>query len=88
MATKAETLKAYKLTKSEVELISMIGLPDKIICVKFDILRGALSMRLTRIAIKLGVESRVAILVKALKLGIVAPKQLQYRDYEKPINLS
>jgi len=72
------------ISDSDLELIRLIGLPNKIIIQRVGMIgfsEKAISMRLTRIAVKLGVENRTAIVIKALSLGIVTIDQLRYRKF-------
>jgi len=89
MVAKASPYKVlFRLADSDLELIKHLCLPEKIICEKFGISRAAISMQLTRISVKLGVENRTAVVVKALGLGLVTVDQLVYRDYNGKANSS
>lgn len=82
MAVLAEARKIlYKLTDSDLELIKLLCLPDKIIGERLGISRAAVSMQLTRISAKLKVENRTAVVVKALGLDLVSIKQLDFRSF-------
>lgn len=74
-------IKSGAITETDLKLIVLLGLPDAIIGHKLHILPGAVSMRISRVAVKLGVENRTALIIKALKLGLVTTSQLSYRDY-------
>ena len=69
------------LTVTELVLVKHLCLPNKILCERFKLTPSALKMRINRIAVKLGVENRTAIIVKSLKLGIVEIDQLVYRKF-------
>ena len=68
------------LTNPDLELVKLLCLPDKVIALEIGISYSAVSMRITRIATKLGVENRTAIVVRALELGLVSIDQLVYRN--------
>lgn len=70
-----------KVSESSLELIRLLCLPDKIIGQYLKISPAAVAMRITRISIKLGVENRTSVVVKALELGLVNIDQLVRRDY-------
>jgi len=82
--TKAE----HDITSSELALIKQLCLPDKIISNNFGISHAAVRMRIVRIGIKLGVENRTAIVVRALVLGLVSIDQLLFRKFNGRTNLS
>lgn len=69
------------MSESNLELIKLLCLPDKIICQHLQISSAAVGMRIARISAKLGVENRTAIVVKVLELGLVNIDQLVRRDY-------
>lgn len=71
-----------QITDSDLKLIKQLCLPNKIISVNLGISSAAVSMQVTRIGDKLGVENRTAIVVKALGLGLVYTDQLIYRSYD------
>lgn len=77
----------YKPTDSDLALIKQLCMPDKIVSQNLGILPGAVSMRITRLSIKLGVENRTAIVVRALGLGWLTIDQLAYRIYNGETNV-
>lgn len=79
---------AYGLTVQDLALIRRLGLPNKIIGQHFGISDAAVSMKITRLAIKLGVENRTAIIIRALRLGLVKAAELSYREFHGKANLS
>ncbi len=85
--SKARTTR-YGLTDFDLELIKSLCLPDKVIGGMLGVSPKAVSMRITRIAVKLGVENRTAIVVKMLELGLITTGQLLYRSYGVGTNLS
>lgn len=70
-----------QISDSDLGLIKQLCLPNKIISGNLEISPAAVSMQITRIGDKLGVENRTAIVIKALKLGLVNLDQLVYRSY-------
>ena len=82
----SEPLQEWGLIATDLELIKQLCLPDKIIVQNLGSSRAAISMRITRIGVKLGVENRTALLVKALMLGLVNLDQLVYRSYDGETN--
>ena len=88
MAIETEVKKfLYGLTDSDVELIKQLGLPNKIIGEKFGDSPAAISMQVTRISVKLGVENRTAIVIKSLGLGLITIDQLVFREFNGETNL-
>ena len=77
----SETAMQSKISEADLVLIRQLCLPDKIIGRNLEISPAAVSMRITRIGVKLGVENRTAVVVKALELGLLTIDQLIYRDY-------
>lgn len=71
------------ITASDIELIIRLGLPNKVIAIQINSTETAIRMKVTRIAAKLRVENRTAIVIQALILGIVTIQQLKYRNYWK-----
>ena len=78
----------YKLSDFDLELIKCLCLPDKLNSEKFGISRGAISMQITRISVKLGVENRTAVVVRALMLKLITIDQLVFRSYNGKANTS
>lgn len=78
---------AYKLTSSDLELIKQLGLPNKIMASSLGISDAAISMKITRVAVKLGVENRTAMVIKALSLGLITVDQLVFREFNGEANL-
>ena len=70
-----------KISESNLKLIKLLCLPDKVIGQYLQLSPAAVAMRITRTSVKLGVENRTAIVVRALKLGLVNIDQLTCRDY-------
>ena len=82
MAVKTEARPIlHGLTSFEVKLITQLGLPNKIISENLGISDKAISMKLTRLALKLGVENRTAVIIKALGIGLITLDQLVYREF-------
>ena len=90
MVVEAGKLILYKdpVSKEDLELIKQLGLPSKIIAQRLGVPGAVIRMRVTRLAGKLGVENRTAIVIKAIGLGLVAPDQLLYREFYGKANLS
>lgn len=82
--TSAEIIAKYEygLTKKQLELIKLICLPYKEIGNKLGLSQRAISMRITRIIAKLGVNNRATVVVKALRVGLITLDQLVYEDYD------
>ena len=77
MAVETEVKKIlYGLTDSDLALIKTLCLPNKVISQMFGDSPAAVSMQVTRIGAKLGVENRTAIVIKALRLGLITIDQL------------
>ena len=76
------------LTSAELEFIKQLALPNKVISLNLGISEAAISMKQSRIAAKLGVENRSAIIIKTLRLGLVTIDQLIYRSYNGETNTS
>lgn len=70
------------ITDSDVELIKCLCLPNKTIASTLSIPSTAIGMKLARLAIKMKVENRTTIVIKALKLGIITIDQLVYREFD------
>jgi len=89
MRAKAELAKVTRhITDSDLVLIKLLGLPDKVISTALKLDNGAsIRMKISRLAVKLGVENRTAILIRALQLGLVTPSQLVYRDFDVGANI-
>ncbi len=76
------------VTTDELFLIRQLCLPYKIVAQNMGLDSAALRMRITRLAVKLGVENRTALVVKALKMGLITLNQLILREYGSAKNLS
>lgn len=75
----AELTEQYKLTDVDIELIKHLGLPNKAICLRFHLTTYNVGVLIARLATRLGVENRTAIVIKALNLGLVTVDELRYR---------
>ena len=73
----------HGVTDSDLELIKHLCLPDKVVSQVLATSHVAVRRRISRVGIKLGVENRTAMIVKALKLDLITIDQLVYRDYGK-----
>jgi DNA-binding CsgD family transcriptional regulator len=73
-------IRALELTTDEMALIKQLCLPNKIISQRMGIAVPAVKMRIARLAAKFGAETRTAIIVKALALGLVAYSDMVYRE--------
>lgn len=83
MRAKAKIVKSVRnISDTDMELIKLLGLPDKVISVAMDLNHGAVRMKITRLAIKLGVENRTAIVIRSLSLGLITPAQLVFRNFD------
>lgn len=71
----------YKLNTGELELLKLLCLPDKIICQRTGVNPITLRSRVERLRIKLGVENRISLVVKSLKLGLITTSELQFREW-------
>lgn len=69
-----------ELTPKELALIKQLCLPNKIIAQNLNIEVPTVKMRVARLATKFGAETRAAIMVKALKRGLVTIDELAYRE--------
>jgi hypothetical protein len=70
-----------EITNGDLELIKQFCLPHKIIRQNMNLTKGALDMRTKRLMDKMGVENRTALVVMALKLGLVTIDELSVRTY-------
>lgn len=70
-----------KLTDSDLELVKLLCLPNKIISQHLKMDRFAIGMQVKRIGNKLKVENRTTIVVRALELGLISIDQLVHRSY-------
>ena len=75
---------AIELTDSDLVTIKRLCLPNKVIGWHLGITTAAVSMRISRIGEKLGVENRTAIVVRTLELGLVTIDQFIYNTESKP----
>ena len=71
-----------QLTVGDLDFIKMLCLPYKIIGQSTGLDNPAIRMRVSRLAVKLGVETRTAIVVKAIKLGIVQIDEMAFREFD------
>lgn len=74
------------ITDKDLELIKQLCLPYKIICQNMELNQGTVRLRVKRLISKMGVESRTALVVKAIKLGLVSIDELPMREYAKDIS--
>lgn len=77
-----------RISDAELEIIKQLGLPNKIISQNIGIAETYIAVKVTRIAAKLGVENRTAIVIKALKLGLITIDQLVFREFNGETNSS
>ena len=70
------------LTDKELELITQLCLPYKIIGQNMGVDGNSVRMRTSRLALKLGVENRASVIIKALKLGLITIDKLVYRSFD------
>jgi DNA-binding NarL/FixJ family response regulator len=73
-------IKLVVLTVGELALIKQLCLPNKIIAQNEKTSEQVIKNRISSLAERVGVDSRAAIVVKALKLGLVALSDLVYRE--------
>lgn len=71
------------ITDKDLELIKQLCLPYKIACQNLGIKQGALKIRVHRLLGKMGVETRTALVIKAIKLELVSIDELSLREYGK-----
>lgn len=79
-------LRSYKLTDKDLALIRQLCLPYKIISQDAGVSDIVTKKRVGRLAAKLKVENRAAIIVKALKLDLVTIDELTYREFDNGEN--
>lgn len=77
----------HKVTDSDLELIKRLCLSYKEIGKDLEIPAFTVNTQIARLIVKFGVESRTAVLVKALKLNLVTLDQLVYRSHNGGTNL-
>ncbi len=70
-----------KVSEVDLELIKRLCLSYKEIGADLQIPATTANERIARLIVKFGVESRTAVVVRALKLGLVTVDQLIYRNY-------
>ena len=75
------------LTNGDLDFIRQLCLPYKIIGQNMKLDNPAIRMRVSRLAVKLGVETRTALVVKAVKLGLVHIDELAFREFDSEKNL-
>jgi len=75
------------VTEGDLVLIRQLCLPYKTSSLNMGLDVGALKMRVGRLCVKLGVENRTSIVVKALKLGLITIDELVYQEYDVGKNL-
>ena len=76
-----------RLTIGDLELIKQLCLPDKVISYNIGLSSVNVRKRISRLAFRFGVENRTALLVRALKLGLVGVDELVFREYDDGENL-
>ena len=69
------------LTVEQVELLTKLCIPQKVLCQEMGISGLALQARINRLLVRFGVENQRALLVKVLKLGIVRLESVEYREF-------
>jgi len=67
--------------ETERETIRQLCLPTHIACQNLDITPVAWEWRVRRILLKFGVENEKALIIKAIKLGIVPVESFMYRNF-------
>lgn len=72
----------YNITDSDLELITLLCLPAKVIGKHLGLEHATVRTRIKRLSGKLMVENRASIIVKALELNLVTLNQLVYRRYD------
>lgn len=93
MATAVETQEPVymlgTLSNSDLRLVKLLCLPNKVIADNLGVSSAnAVGVLISRIGDKLFVENRTAIVVRALRLGLISIDQLVYRSYNGGTNLS
>lgn len=71
------------ITDKDLELIKQLCLPYKIACQSLGIGENTLRVRVHRLMSKLGVETRTALVTKAIKLGLVSINDLPIGEYDR-----
>jgi DNA-binding NarL/FixJ family response regulator len=74
------TPKAVDITAHDLALIRQLCMENKVIAQNTRTSEQVVKNRVNRLATKLGVENRTAIVIKALKLGLLALSELAYRE--------
>ena len=69
------------LTDEQLELLTKLCIPQKVLCQEMGLGKVALQARIRRLQIRFGVENQRALLVKVLRLGIVSLESISYREF-------
>lgn len=72
---------ALQLSDDEFQLLKQLCLPNKVVCQNLKINSGALRMRVARLLVKVGVENRRALIIKALRLRLVTVSSFMCREF-------
>ena len=77
----SQVLESPTLTEDQLRLLSRLCMPQKLVCRELGIDIWALKARTRRLMAKFGVENQRALLVKALRLGLVDLDSIDYREF-------
>jgi DNA-binding NarL/FixJ family response regulator len=69
------------LTDEQLELLTKLCIPQKVLCLEMGLSELALQARIRRLVNRFGVENQRALLVKALRLGIIDLEFVVYREF-------
>ncbi|KKL65800.1 hypothetical protein LCGC14_2151370 [marine sediment metagenome] len=70
------------LTDADLKLIGLLSLPDKVITGILSMNPNTLRTKVCRLAYKMGVENRTALVTRALALKLITIKQLEFRTFD------
>lgn len=73
----------FRLPPDDIALVKQICLPYKVIASNMGLELGNIKMKVKRIMELLGVENRASLVVKAIRIGLVAEKDFVVRLYGK-----
>jgi len=77
----SEVMERPALTEEQLELLTKLCIPQKVLCQEMGLSALALQARIRRLQVRFGVENQRSLLVKALRLGIVSLESMEYREF-------
>ena len=69
------------LTEEQLELLTNLCIPQKVLCQEMGLSELALQARIRRLVVRFGVENQRALLIKMLKLGVISLESIKYREF-------